>query len=232
MHIIVVEDDHDMAEAIQFTVQFHWPGSRVEEVGDGQQALEVLDAAAPDLVLLDLGLPQRDGFEVLREVRKTTQVPVIIITARGEELDKVRGLELGADDYITKPFSHLELLARIKAVLRRAEQVPTGLDVGQGYRDPHLEIDLARRMVQVAGQAVSLSPTEFNLLSYLVRNAGRIVPHALLLARVWGPEYEAETDYLRVYIRRLREKIERDPDRPTYLLTERGVGYRFQGVRW
>ncbi|MCX6021998.1 MAG: response regulator transcription factor [Chloroflexi bacterium] len=228
MRVLIVEDDPNMAEAVALTIGLHWPECEVQAAEDGAAALAAAGERAPDLVLLDLGLPRQDGFAVLRELRRTLQTPVMIITARGDEMDKVRGLELGADDYITKPFSHLELLARIKAVLRRTENGASGAEAGQSYHDAYLSLDFGRREMYAGGRPVSLTPTEFNLLAHLVRNAGRTTPHSLLLNRVWGPEFESESDYLRVYIRRLREKLEQDAENPRYILTDRGVGYRFR----
>ncbi|MBI4493267.1 MAG: response regulator transcription factor [Chloroflexi bacterium] len=228
MRVLIVEDERDMVEAISLSLRFQWPDCEVAVAEDGAAAVELAQQDTFDLMLLDLGLPRLDGFQVLREVRVGSAVPVIIITARGEELDKVRGLELGADDYVTKPFSHLELLARVKAVLRRVDMPPPGLSSSTSYYDGYLSIDYQSHQVKVAGAPVSLTPIEYNLLYHLVRNAGQVVPHRILLAKVWGHEYEDETDYLRVYLRRLREKLERDPDNPEYLLTERGLGYRFQ----
>ena len=228
MRILIIEDERDMVEAISLSLRFQWPDCDIALADDGPAALQAGRSDAFDLVLLDLVLPHGDGLEVLRQLRTTSSVPVIVITARGEEMDKVRALELGADDYITKPFSHLELLARVKAVLRRVDMPPPGVSPGGSYYDGYLSIDFHSRLVRVNGSAVQLTLTEYNLLYHLARNAGQVVPYRLLLAKVWGEEYESEIDYLRVYIRRLREKLEPDPDRPVYLLTERGLGYRFQ----
>jgi two-component system KDP operon response regulator KdpE len=226
VRVLIVEDERDISDGIALTLRFQWPSCETIVVGDGVSGVEALRERAPDLVLLDIRLPRQDGFETLRQIRLVSSVPVLIITACGDELDKVRGLEGGADDYVTKPFSHLELLARVKAVLRRAELPPVGLD-GSAYDDGYLLIDYARRLVQVNGAPIALTPTEYNLLAHLARNATFVLPHRLLLGKVWGEEYESETDYLRVYVRRLREKIERTPDAPEYIHTVRGVGYRF-----
>ncbi len=227
MKVLIVEDEHDVAEAIALSLRFQWPSCETVVAEDGIRGTELARKASPDLVLLDLRLPRMDGFEALRQIRTVSAVPVVIITARGDEMDKVRGLETGADDYVTKPFSHLELLARVKAVLRRAEMPPVGID-GATYDDGHLTVDYARHQVLVDGELVSLTPTEYNLLYHLTKNAGYVVPHRILLAKVWGHEYEEETDYLRVYVRRLREKLERSPDNPEYIFTERGIGYKFR----
>jgi len=180
----------------------------------------------PDVVLLDIMMPVMDGFEALRRLRQFSQVPVLILTAKDEGDDRVRGLELGADDYIGKPFSHRELVSRIRAVLRRhyaAPPVPQTLV----QVDERLSIDFARREVLVDGGRVNLRPTEYRLLYHLVQNAGYVQTHEMLLTKVWGPEYREEGHYLRLYITYLRQKIEQDPSSPKYILTERGVGYRF-----
>ena len=227
MRVLIVEDERDVAEAIALSLRFQWPSCEIAVAEDGVVGIEMSRKTSPDLILLDLRLPRLDGFETLRQIRRTSAVPVVIITARGDEMDKVRGLETGADDYVTKPFSHLELLARVKAVLRRVEMPPVGLD-STSYDDGYLAVDYARHQVQLAGQVVYLTPTEYNLLYHLTKNAGYVVPHRILLAKVWGHDYEEETDYLRVYVRRLREKIERSPDNPEYVVTERGIGYKFR----
>jgi len=227
MKVLIIEDERDVAEAIALSLRFQWPSCETVVAEDGVSGIELSQKASPDLILLDLRLPRMDGFEALRQIRRISLVPIVIVTARGDEMDKVRGLETGADDYVTKPFSHLELLARVKAVLRRAEMPPVGLD-NASYDDGYLTVDYARHQVLVNGEVVYLTPTEYNLLYHLAKNAGYVVPHRILLAKVWGHEYEEETDYLRVYVRRLREKVERSPDNPEYLLTERGIGYKFR----
>jgi len=179
-------------------------------------------------VLLDINLPGMDGFEACQEIRRICDVPIVMVSARDNEVDKVRGLEMGADDYITKPFSHLELLARVRAVLRRYQStLPT---VGEVFETGDLRIDFASRSVTVRGESVRLTPTEYSLLFHLTRNAGRVLPHHTLLAKVWGREYTDEIDYLKVYIRRLRQKLEGDPDTVGRIISERGVGYKFVGA--
>jgi two-component system KDP operon response regulator KdpE len=205
-------------------------GFEVYEATSGPQALEKMRDQLPDLVLLDVMMPDLDGFETLRLVREISTVPVIMLTAKGEEDDRVRGLELGADDYVTKPFSPRELVSRVRAVLRRTEMP------GQATHevievDDRLRLDFDRREVWVDGELVKLRPTEYRLLYHLVQNAGWVVPHDQLLAKVWGYEYRDETHYLRLYINYLRQKLERDPSEPVYILTERGVGYRFVDFR-
>jgi len=201
-------------------------GYEVHEANDGLQALNQARDVLPDLIVLDVMMPELDGFETLRLLREIATVPVIMLTARGDEDDRVRGLELGADDYITKPFSPRELSSRVKAVLRRTE-MPSPSTKGPIEVDERLQIDFDRREVLVEGKPVKLRPTEYRLLYHLVSNAGWVVPHDQLLAKVWGYEYRDETHYLRLYINYLRQKLEAEPHNPKYILTERGVGYRF-----
>lgn len=193
---------------------------------EGEKGLEVLESEAPDIIILDLGLPDIDGYDVLRQVRRFSDVPIIILTVRGEEMDKVKGLELGADDYIVKPFAPAELLARVKAVLRRA-QMPELRGDEKPIVTPKLSINLATREVIREGKAVKLSPTEYNLLYQLARNESKVLSHQMLLEKVWGSEYTDSTEYLKVYIQRLREKLEEDPSNPKMFISERGLGYKF-----
>ena len=181
----------------------------------------------PDLVLLDVMMTELDGFETLRMLREFSSIPVIMLTAKGEEDDKVYGLELGADDYVTKPFGSRELSSRVRAVLRRAEMPSASPEQAVLRIDDRLSVDFNRREVIVAGEHIKLRPTEYRLLYHLIENAGWTVPHEQLLAKVWGYEYRDETHYVRLYVNYLREKIEEDPSNPKYILTERGVGYRF-----
>ena len=194
------------------------------EAADGDEAIAMIYSERPDLVVLDLALPKRDGFAVLEQVRGKTDLPIIVLTARGLEEDKIKGLRLGADDYLTKPFSPRELVARIESVLRRsAPRAPRS-----GTIDTHdLAIDLTARRVRRAGKDIHFTPTEFNLLAELATHPGEALTHDTLLTRVWGPEYRYETQYLKVYVGRLRDKIEPSPEEPTLIQTVRGVGYRF-----
>jgi two-component system KDP operon response regulator KdpE len=192
----------------------------------GEAGLDMIEREHPDIVLIDVGLPGMDGFEVLRQVRAFSDVPVVMLTARDDAMDKVKGLELGADDYVTKPFNHLELMARVKAVLRRLA-MPAPASRAPSFRSGDLEVDFARQEARLRGERLDLTPTEYKLLYHLVRNAGHILQHGTLLAKVWGREYIDEVDYIRVYIRRLRDKLGDDPDDPRYIRTERGLGYRF-----
>jgi two-component system KDP operon response regulator KdpE len=226
MRILVVDDAPDEIETVRlgFTLQ----SSEDEILGAerAEQGLDLVEQEKPDLVLLDVGLPDIDGYEVLRQIRAFSDVPVVMLTARDDTLDLVKGLELGADDYVTKPFNHLELLARVKAVLRRLDMPAPAARV-PSFRSENLEMDFARQEVRLAGERLDLTPTEYKLLYHLVRNAGYVLTHGTLLAKVWGREYVDEVDYLRVYVRRLRDKLGDDPDSPRYIRTERGLGYRF-----
>jgi two-component system, OmpR family, KDP operon response regulator KdpE len=224
--ILIVDDEPDVIESVTIGFNLQWREVDVLAAATGEAALEIIERDRPDIVLLDIGLPDIDGFEVLRQVRDFSDVPVVMLTARDDALDKVKGLELGADDYVTKPFNHLELMARVKAVLRRVS-LPAPTSRSPSFRSRDLEVDFAKREVRLHGQKLELTPTEYRLLYHLVRNAGHVLPHETLLARVWGREYVDEVDYVRVYVRRLREKLRDDPDAPLYIETERGVGYRF-----
>jgi two-component system KDP operon response regulator KdpE len=226
--ILVVDDEERMVRFIRLNLEHD--GFRVVEAFNGTQAINKVRSNMPDLVLLDVMMPDIDGFEVLKIIREVSSTPVIMLTAKGEEDDRVRGLELGADDYISKPFSPRELVSRIKAVLRRTES--TGGSVhGLIEVDERLKIDFDRREVWVAGELVKLRPTEYRLLYHLVQNAGWVISHDQILAKVWGYEYRDEPHYVRLYINYLRKKLEEDPTNPKYILTERGVGYRFVDYR-
>ncbi len=205
-------------------------GFEVMDADSGVTALDQLRDQLPDLILLDVMMPELNGFETLKLIREISTVPVIMLTAKSEEEDRVKGLELGADDYITKPFSPRELVSRVRAVLRRTQMPTTPLHELIEV-DERLKIDFDRREIWVEEKLVKLRPTEFRLLYHLVQNAGWVVPHEQLLAKVWGYEYRDETHYLRLYINYLRQKLERDPSTPVYIQTERGVGYRFIDFR-
>ncbi len=226
--ILVVDDEPRMRRFIHMNLDLE--GYQVLEASNGLEAIKRVREDLPDLVLLDVMMPEMDGFETLREIRQFSNVPVIMLTVKGDEDDKVRGLELGADDYVTKPFGPRELSSRIKAVLRRAE-IPTPAEQSVVRVDDRLQIDFNLRQVIVDGQVIKLRPTEYRLLYHLVNNAGWTMPHETLLAKVWGHEYRDETHYLRLYITYLRQKIEKDPANPQYILTERGIGYRFVDFR-
>jgi DNA-binding response OmpR family regulator len=225
--ILVVDDEERMVRFIRMNLEHD--GFQVMEAFNGKQAIDKL-RDTPDLILLDVMMPDIDGFEVLETVREVSNVPVIMLTAKGEENDRVRGLELGADDYITKPFSPRELVGRVKAVLRRTEGI-SGSMHELIQVDDRLKIDFDRREIWLEGKLVKLRPTEYRLLYHLVQNAGWVVSHDQLLQKVWGYEYRDEPHYVRLYINYLRQKLEKDPADPKYILTERGVGYRFVDFR-
>ena len=221
--ILLIEDEQSLGEALQY--QLVRDGFEVERETDGSVGLERFKTAGADLVLLDLMLPGLSGEEVCKEIRKSSTVPVIMLTAKDDEIDKVLGLELGADDYVTKPFSSRELLARIKAVLRRAassDSSRSGVLEGGGIR-----LDPDRAEVSAHGDEVRLTRKEFELLEFLMANAGRALPRESLIDEVWGSDYVGDTRTLDVHIKRLRSKLESDPHRPRHLLTVRGLGYRF-----
>lgn len=225
--ILVVDDEPRMIGFIRMNLELE--GHLVIEAHSGLAALEAVRTQLPDLVLLDVMMPELDGFETLRMLREFADIPVIMLTAKGEESDKVRGLELGADDYITKPFGPRELSSRIKAIFRRLEK-PTTEDAILRV-DDRLRVDFNRREVIVNEERIKLRPTEYRLLYHLIRNVGWTVPHDQLLQKVWGYEYRDEAHYVRLYVNYLRDKIEEDPSNPKYIITERGVGYRFADYR-
>lgn len=225
MKILVIDDDKNIVEAIQIGFQLQWQEVEVISASDGEQGLKMFYETNPDLILLDVMMPYKDGYSVLKEIRRTNDVPIIMLSARGEELDKVKGLELGADDYLTKPFSHLELFARIKAVLRRL-LMPSPANISPSFVSGDLTINFDNREVTKNGQAIKMTPTEYNLLFLLARNAGHVLTFENLLDKVWGPEYRDQLDYLKTYMSRLRKKLEDNPERPRLILTERGLGYR------
>ena len=224
MKVLIVDDEPDVVALVRAALLYDAGDTEVLEASGGDEALALWRSERPDIIVLDLMLDGRDGFSVLQEIRVESSVPVIVLTARGMEGDKIRGLEFGADDYMVKPFSPGELIARIHAVIRRAvPAAPRQETIERG----DLRIDLAARHVFRGAEEVRLTPTEFNLLVELASHAGEVVPHATLLGKVWGPEYRTESHYLKVYVGRLREKIERDPAAPRLIETVRGTGYRF-----
>ncbi len=225
--ILVVDDEPRMIGFIRMNLELE--EHMVIEAHNGLEALDAIRTQLPDLILLDVMMPELDGFETLRMLREFSDIPVIMLTAKGEENDKVTGLELGADDYITKPFGPRELSSRIKAIFRRLEKPTTDEAILQ--IDDRLSIDFNRREVIVSEERVKLRPTEYRLLYHLIRNAGWTVPHDQLLQKVWGYEYRDEAHYVRLYVNYLRDKIEEDPANPQYIITERGVGYRFADFR-
>jgi two-component system, OmpR family, KDP operon response regulator KdpE len=219
--ILVVDDEHQIRRMLITALGAH--GYTIAEASSGREGLSQALIFHPDLVVLDLGLPDMDGMDVIRAFREWSITPVIVLSVREREGDKIGALDAGADDYLTKPFSMGELLARIRVALRRTP----GADNSPLLTFPGLSVDLARRTVLVKGEELKLTPTEYEILKYLALHAGRVVTHGQLLRAVWGPNYQEETHYLRVYIGQLRRKIEDDPSRPRYITTEPGVGYRF-----
>ncbi|HEB66157.1 MAG TPA: response regulator transcription factor [Chloroflexi bacterium] len=220
--ILIIDDEKDVTKAVRLTITLQEPQWQVLEANQPEKGLLLVDAAKPDLVLLDVRMPGMSGFEVLKEIRRFDDVPIIMLTVQDDELDKVRALEMGADDYVVKPFGNLELMARIRSVLRRTEGAIGPPE--KPYINGTLKIDFNQRKVFHNGREVHLTSTEFHLLSILARNAGRVVPSETLLGRVWG-RYALDSDYLKVYIRRLRQKIEDVPAKPRFIQTVRGEGY-------
>jgi two-component system KDP operon response regulator KdpE len=227
MTILVVDDEAKMAEAVSMNLEVE--GYDVILASNGSEALKKITEQLPDLVVLDGMMPEMDGFETLKSIREISTIPVIMLTVLGEETDKIRGLELGADDYMTKPFSPKELATRVKAMLRRV-QMPSAAPKSEIKIDEDLLVDFSRRRVVVRGSEVHLRPTEFRLLYHLVSNAGHVLTHESLLRKVWGHEYRDEDHYVWLYITYLRKKIEKDPKNPEYIIGERGVGYRFKDL--
>ena len=225
LRLLIAEDARDVADVIAFGARMMWPDCQVTVAGSGKEALQRFAAVQPDLVVLDVSMPPPDGFDVCQKIRESSQVPILMLTVRDGTLDKVRALDLGADDYLTKPFDHLELLARLRALVRRATSPPTGQMQATTVGD--LCLDPSAHEVRVKGEAIKLTSTEYRLLEELMRNAGSVLPHALLLERVWGPEYVGEPQYLKVFVRRLRQKLGDDAKQPRYIQTEWGIGYRF-----
>ncbi len=222
-HILVVDDEPQITRVLRTALTAQ--GYDIRVANDGEMALEIMKDWAPNLIITDLSMPQLDGVQLCRRVRAVSQVPILVLSVRDQERQKIEALDAGADDYVTKPFSMNELLARVRANLRRTpkEQEPSGLvEVGD------FRIDLATRSVLVAGRELKLTPKEFDLLLYLSQHPNRVVPHRTLLAAVWGANSTEQPEYLRVFIGQLRKKVELDPAEPRYLLTERWVGYRFE----
>jgi DNA-binding response OmpR family regulator len=225
LRLLIAEDSPDVAEVVAFGARMTWPGCQVAVAADGATALDCFAAAPPDLVVLDIAMPPPDGFTVCRRIRETSQVPILMLPVRDTTLDKVRALDLGADDYLTKPFDHLELLARMRALVRRAG--PAAARPGPDIASGAFSLDLARHEVRIGGELVSLTSTEYRLLEELARHPGMVLSHQMLLEQVWGPEYIGEIHYLKVFIRRLRRKLGDDAEHPHLIQTEWGLGYRF-----
>ncbi len=223
--ILVVDDEKPLRDFMRRNLEVR--NFNVVTASNGLEALALFNTHNVDLVILDVMMPRMDGLETIRRIRQNSLVPIIVLSALGEEHDKIHALNLGADDYLTKPFGVGELLARVQAVLRRARWAESPTRQGRlAFGD--VSVDLERHEVHVRGKLIELTPTEFNLLVYLMEHAGKVIPHQAILQHVWGPEYGPEHEYLRVYIGRLRQKIEADPSNPRYLITIRGIGYSFE----
>ena len=226
MKVLVIDDAPDVAEVVGLCFELRWPGTTLLTATDGKTGIETLEREGADVVILDIRLPEMDGFQVCREIRGSSQVPIIMLTVRDQDTDIARGLEAGADDYITKPFSHIELLARVHAVLRRARAAPMGPS-GPPFVSGDLRIDFGSREVWMGSRQIRLTPIEFQILSVLVKSAGQVVPHRALLTRIWGPERSDATNYLKVHIQHLRRKLGDALPHPKMIVTEWKTGYRF-----
>lgn len=227
--ILIVDDEPRMRRFVRMNLELE--GFNVSEASDGLEAVRKVREEAPNLVVLDVEMPHLDGFETLAQIRSTSSAPVIMLTVRGEEEERIKGLDLGADDYVTKPFSARELVSRINAVLRRVELSSPAERSSLVQVDDRLQVDFDNRLVLVEGEPVKLRPTEYRLLHYFIQNPGRMLSHEQLLSRVWGPEYVDDNQLLRLYVAYLRQKIEPDPSNPRYIFNERGIGYRFVDFR-
>jgi two-component system response regulator VicR len=225
MKALVIDDDPGIVEVVSICFQLRWSEASVISANDGAKGLELIEAEDPDVVILDIGLPDMDGFQVLRELRRFSQVPVIMLTVRGEDTDVAKGLELGADDYVTKPFSHVELMARVHAVLRRTQGVVAAEE--RPFVSGKLLVNFATNEVTVDGKPVKLTSIESRLLYHLIKNEGRLLPHENLLQKVWGETYIDARDLLRVHIQHLRQKLGDSIESPKIIVTEHGMGYKF-----
>jgi len=228
MKVVVIDDSPEIIEVVSLCFQLRWSGTTLVSASEGAKGLELIEAENPDVVILDIGLPDMDGFQVLREIRRFSQVPVIMLTVRGEDTDVAKGLEMGADDYIVKPFSHIELVARVQAVLRRVQGLPVTAEE-RPFVSGKLSVNFASNEVRLDGKPVKLTSTESNLLYYLIRNEGRLLTHESLLTKVWGETYRDARDLLRVHIQHLRQKLGDSAESPSIIITEHGMGYKFAG---
>jgi DNA-binding response OmpR family regulator len=226
MKVVVIDDSPEIIEVVSLCFQLRWGGTEVLPANDGGTGLELIEKEKPDIVILDIGLPDMDGFQVLREIRQFSEVPVIMLTVKSEDTDIAKGLELGADDYITKPFSHVELIARVQAVLRRIRGMPAGAEE-KPFASGKLRIDFTSNEVRIEDQPIKLTSTEYKLLYHLVRNEGRLLTHENLLVKVWGETYREARDLLRVHIQHLRQKLGDSVESPSIIVTEHGMGYKF-----
>ena len=224
--LLLIDDSQEIRQLVGMYLERD--GYQVAVAADGAEGLRQMSKKQPDLILLDIMMPQISGWDTCRRIRQVSNVPIIMLTARSEERDVVQGLEMGADDYVTKPFDLGELRARIQSLLRRSQDYTPQAAAPTILKDQWLFIDLKKRIVKTRDKTVDLTPTEFRLLSVLIQRLDCVIPHQHLLRQVWGPEYANEVHYLKLYIRYLRQKLEKDPSNPEYLLTEWGVGYRFR----
>ncbi len=222
MKTLIIDDDPDILEAVALCFEIRWPDTVVITATDGQSGMKQFRDQGADIVILDLGLPDMDGLEVCRQLREISEVPIIILTVRDQRKDIIRGLEMGADDYITKPFDQMELLARARSVLRRGTMQQTANE--QSFSNGRLTINFDGREVRLDGNLIRLTPTEYNLLQHLAQNVGKLVTHREMLSKLWGQEYVDATDYLKVHVLHLRRKLGDDPSNPTMIATERGIG--------
>jgi two-component system, OmpR family, response regulator VicR len=226
MKVVIVEDEKSIIDAISIAFEFRWPGVNVIAANNGQKGIELIRNEHPDVVILDINLPDISGFNVLKEFRTFTSVPVIILTVRADDADVLKGLEAGADDYVIKPFNYLTLLARIKAVLRRSENL-TLKNSQDTVVSPKLKIDFVNQKVTLLNEVVKLTPVEYRLLIFLVKNKGNVVTYQNMMEDIWGTKYHGDTKNIRLYIRRLRKKLQDNP--PQMILNQRDVGYLFKG---
>ena len=230
MKVLMIEDDPEIIQSVALVLEFRWPDATLVSTFFGEKGVELAKEELPDVIILDLGLPDIDGFEVLRQIRGFSDVPLVILTVRGDETDKIKGMELGADDYIVKPFAPGEFLARVKATLRRSQMPETTTKAtGKLFIRGKLRIDLQSQEVSVGGKLIKLSPSGYDLLYLLVTNEGLVMSKQVLLEKVWGPERVADTELLKVYIKSLSEMLEREPGHPLMILDEGKAGYRLIG---
>ncbi|MGN6755895.1 MAG: response regulator transcription factor [Thermomicrobiales bacterium] len=223
LKLLIAEDARELAELVAFGLRMNWPDCAVTIVADGREALQRFTEEAPDLVILDVAIPPPNGFEVCQRIRQASRVPVMMMTGHTDVVDKVRAFDLGADDYVTKPFDQLEFMARLRALMRRSSTAAPAADFAAG----DLTIDFTTHEVRLCGEVAPLTATEYQLLAELVRHAGTVLPNQILLERVWGPQYVNDIHYVKVFIRRLRRKLGDDAEHPRYIQTKWGVGYRF-----
>ncbi|MEO7908078.1 MAG: response regulator transcription factor [Roseiflexaceae bacterium] len=227
--LLIADDARDIAEVVAFSAGITWPGCQITIATNGQEALRAFEIERPDLVILDVTMPPPNGLEVCKHIRGVSRVPILMLTVHDRTMDKVQALELGADDYLTKPFDHMELIARLRALIRRASGPLAPPD--QSFVAGDFALDFATHQVRIKGISIPLTSTEYRLLAELVRHVGTTLPHHYLLEQVWGPEYVGDTHYLKVVVRRLRQKLGDPSDHPMYIQTEWGTGYRFIAPR-